>query len=433
MIGGLAPSLVLIAPPASAQEPGESTAVVVEGPGGEEVAVWLEDHVQAPDTLVESDAFRGALRARGALPLHLATGSSRRDALLIARARSAAREHNVDRAVLVDVTRTATATRAHVWVVELRHPGALVDSEVSLPPAASTIDQTRAILGLLRAPATSSLPADDSVEARAASPAATPAAAPVTPAAAPETPDRTATTAGPHGVAPLLSLQAALGVGMRHFSYVDRVTPALRPYDLDAAPLASITATVYPFAFTGAPVVRDLGLTGEYAQAVGITSQDSTGAHVDTSWRTFDVGAVERIPLTRSVMAHVSAGYGGNDFQFGQSLASATLPGVGYRFLRIGGDVDVGFLSDFDAFAGGSYLDILETGATGQIFPRESVGGLEAHVGLSYALSPHWQASIGAAYTRFFYSFNPVPGDVNVAGGALDEQTRALAAFAYRL
>ena len=39
--------------------------------------------------------------------------------------------------------------------------------------------------------------------------------------------------------------------------------------------------------------------------------------------------------------------------------------------------------------------------------------------------------SLSGAYTRLFYSFNPVPGDASVAGGALDEQTRVLAGFAY--
>jgi hypothetical protein len=32
-----------------------------------------------------------------------------------------------------------------------------------------------------------------------------------------------------------------------------------------------------------------------------------------------------------------------------------------------------------------------------------------------------------------FYSFNPLPGDTSVAGGALDEQTRLLAGFSYRM
>ena len=426
------PVVLLAAQPVRAQV-GESTAVVVEGPQADQLAGWIEDRVQAPDTLVEGDVFRDALRARGALPLRSAAVSSARDAQLVARVRSAAREHNVDRAVLVDLRKTATATRVHVWAIDLRHPGAVIDSDASLSLSATLIDETRAVLALLPSPSVPvAVEAPETPGPAASSPGET---QPVRALAAPDA-DRVAPSPAPASAGPMLSLQAAMGVGMRHFSYVDRLTPSLRPYDLDAAPLASITATAYPLALlTRVPVIRDLGITGEYAQAFAVSSQDSSGNHVGTTWQSFDVGAIERIPLTRAVMLHVSLGYGGNDFQFDQSLASAgaALPGVAYRFMRAAADLRVELLSALAVFAGGSYLDVLDSGAMGQLFPRETVGGVEAHVGASYAFTPHWQASLGAAYTRFFYSFNPVPGDASVAGGALDEQTRVQAAFAYLL
>jgi hypothetical protein len=232
---------------------------------------------------------------------------------------------------------------------------------------------------------------------------------------------------------PFLDLQAAFGVGMRRFSYVDRVTPSLRPYDLSAAPMASVAATVYPFVFTRAPILRDFGVTGDYAQAFAISSEDSTGARVGTTWQSFDVGATERIPLTRALAASISASYGGDDFQFDQSLAggAAELPSVAYRFVRTGADLRVRLPFAFSASGGGSYLDILSTGYTEEIFPRESVGGVEGHLGLSCWVARSWEASLGASYTRVFYAVNPVPGDASVAGGALDEQTRILAGLAY--
>jgi hypothetical protein len=247
---------------------------------------------------------------------------------------------------------------------------------------------------------------------------------------APE-PDRVAPTAP--GDPSLLSARAGLGVGMRHFSYVDRVTPALRPYDLGAAPLATVTGVVYPLTFTRTPVVRDLGLAGGYGQAFAVSSQDSAGNRVGTTWQSYDVGVTERIPMTRALQANVSAGYGVDAFQFTQNLAggAAALPSVTYRFVRLGADVRYRFLSAFSAFGGGSYLDVLGSGYTAALFPRESVGGVEGHLGASYALAKSWEVSLSAAYTRMFYSFNPVPGDASVAGGALDEQTRILASFSY--
>jgi hypothetical protein len=222
---------------------------------------------------------------------------------------------------------------------------------------------------------------------------------------------------------------------MRHFSYVDRVTPTLRPYDLGAAPMATVTGAVYPLAFTRTPVVRDLGVVGGYGQAFALASEDSYGNRVGTTWQSWDAGVTERIPLGRSLQANVSAGYGVDAFQFTQSLAgsAAALPSVTYRFLRLGADVRYRFLSAFSVLGGGSYLDVLGSGYTDALFPRESVGGVEGHVGATYSLARSWEISVSAAYTRMFYSFNPLPGDASVAGGALDEQTRILAGVSYAM
>ncbi len=231
----------------------------------------------------------------------------------------------------------------------------------------------------------------------------------------------------------LLSLRAAIGAGMRHFSYVDRITPSLRPYDLAAAPIAVASGAVYPLAHTHIPFVRDFGITGEYSQAFALASQDSAGNRVGTTWQSFDVGATERIALPQRLVANVSAGYGGDDFQFTDALAgnAVALPSVSYRFVRVGADLRYPFLSVFAAWAGGSYLDVLSSGYTAQLFPRETVGGVEAHLGASWRLGKSWEVSLSGSYTRFFYSFNPALGDASVAGGALDEQTRVLAGFAY--
>jgi hypothetical protein len=258
-------------------------------------------------------------------------------------------------------------------------------------------------------------------------------AAPASPAA-----DKVATPSSQPGPLPprdtaLLAVQAAVGTGTRRFSYVQAVTPTLRPYDLAATPIARVSAEVYPLVWTGTPFVRDFGLTGSYARALALASEDSTGARVGTTWQSFDVGATERFVLTPALLASVSGSYGGDDFKFDQNLAggAAALPTVAYRFVRFGGDLRGTFLSSFSVFGGASYLDILSTGYSGDLFPKETVGGVEGHVGAAYGFAKHYEVSLGASYSRFFYSFHSVPTDANVAGGALDEQTRVYAAFAY--
>lgn len=437
---GAAAQLTMASDARAADRKGQVVAVVVEGPHADQVAGWLEDRVIAPDTLKEGDAFRSALHAKGAPALHAAAGNDARDAQLVARASAAARDTGVDHAILVDVRSTPRATRVHVWHIDAQKSQAVVDTDVTLPPSASAVYTTRAVLAL--APPADAAPAEPT-RTEPTAPAAPPPAAPAvssTPDAPPQVPesvpvetDRAPTSAPPEGDSSLLSVRASIGAGMRHFSYVDRITPSLRPYDLAAAPVAVATGVVYPLAPTRIPVLRDFGITGEYSQAFALASQDSSGNRVGTTWQAFDFGATERIALPHGLLANVSAGYGGNDFQFADAIpgGTAALPSVAYRFVRVGADLRYRFLSAFAAWAGGSYLDVLSSGYTAQIFPRETVGGVEAHLGASWRLARSWELSLSAAYTRFFYSFNPVPGDASVAGGALDEQTRVLAGFAY--
>ncbi|MGO8993719.1 MAG: hypothetical protein ACLQVI_10345 [Polyangiaceae bacterium] len=429
--------------PAAARAANERAAVVVvvEGPRAEAVAGWLEDGLGAPDTLQEERAFRGALRARGALPLHLAVNNEARDARLIACAHAAAGEADVAGALLVDLQKLPTGIRIHVWSIDARPGGTTVERDITRPASANVLDLSRGILASLPpllAPATPV--AQVATGATATEPAkGTPAPAtvpafehPMAHVDAGPAPDKVPSRAPEGGPSPI-TLQAAIGIGTRRFSYVDRITPTLRPYDLPAAPMASVAAVIYPLAFTHTPVLRDFGVTGDYARAFAFSSEDSTGDVVGTTWQSFDVGATERIPLTRALVANVAVGFGGDDFLFDQSLAgtAAALPSVSYRFVRAGGDLRASFLSAFTAFGGGSYLDLLSTGYVGDLFPRQSVGGVEGHLGASYAIARSFELSVSGSYSRFFYSFNPVPGDANVAGGALDEQTRILAGLSY--
>lgn len=230
----------------------------------------------------------------------------------------------------------------------------------------------------------------------------------------------------------LVTLQAGVEAGSRHFSYVDRMTPALRPYDLPAAPILSIRAELYPLARTSIPVLRGLGLVGDYGRAVGLDSADGGGTRVGTSWQTYDVGLRERLRLGRALLLGVDVGYGANDFEFDQPSFAATLPTADYSFVRAGLDLRASF-GAFSVFGAGSYLNVLEAGGMSALFPHESVGGIEAQLGAALLLSSHAELSLSLAYTRFFYSFQPVPGDANVAGGALDEMGRLALGFTYFL
>ena len=210
-------------------------------------------------------------------------------------------------------------------------------------------------------------------------------------------------------------------MGRGTFSYVNRLTPSLRPYNLFAAPLFAIHGEAYPFKNVGVPVLSGLGATGSYARAFALSSQDAAGNRVGTTWQAFDLGVRERLRLGDSFVVGVDLGYGANDFTFDAPVTTAAqLPSIQYKMLRAGLDGRVG-RGALSAHAAASYLDVLSTGDFGALFPRTTVGGVEAALGISESVASSFEVSLDAAYTRFFYSLLPQPGDPYVAGGALDQ------------
>ena len=420
-----------------------------EGAAGEEVASRLELRLNASYEARDPGSFRSAL-APSALFLASAARDRVKDRKLVVRARAAARSAHVEAAVLVSVRKSKRGTAVHVWLIDAQGDGAAVDREVALPAGASALEEANAawnaVSAALAPSAATTAPPAPSPAAPAPAPAPEPAAesAPASPPASAPTPtteERPAATEAAGGPTnenkratranALLFARVLLEAGSRHFSYTDRVTTTLRSYDLLAAPLVAAEAEVYPLARTALPVLKDLGLTFDYRIAFALSSADDAGTAVSTAWSSFDVGARERIHLSRAVVLGVRGGYGQNAFSFNASLpTTAELPDVQYHFVAGGVDatLTVGSLS---LYVAGSYLGVLSAGREGTYFPRATVGGLAGTLGASYVLGDGFEVSLEVAYTRFFYSMNPEPGDPYVAGGALDQMGRGSLGVAY--
>jgi hypothetical protein len=178
-------------------------------------------------------------------------------------------------------------------------------------------------------------------------------------------------------------------------------------------------------------VLKDLGVTFDYARAFGLSSADSSGTPVSTTWSVFDVGAHERIPAGRSWLFGLHGGYGQMTYSFDGALDTpAALPGVQYSYVRGGADARVA-LGAFSVYGYGSYLYVLSTGPLGGYFTRATAGGIEGRLGLARDLGRGFEASLEVSYTRFFSSLNPQPGDTYVAGGALDQMAFGSLGVAY--
>jgi hypothetical protein len=433
-IGG---ALLLAQSSARGDEP-LHVAVVGAGTDGDAVASIVASRMTAPVAPADPDAFRSALGAGTVRTLAVAAKRHDKDLEFIAHARAAARSSHADRAIVVHVDKSKSRTVVHVWMVDAQGSGsALIDEDVRLGAGANVGDEADAAWNAV---ASALAPAPESpAPAPAEPPAPVTPAAPAEEAATQRPPDAdTGAAMAPPRHAPdhtwagaIALLDAGLQGGSRHFTYVDRLTPTLRPYDLFVAPLVNVGGEVYPFRNSAVPVVNQLGATGSYSRAFGLASADSVGTQVSTSWQAFAIGLRERLPIGSAFILGVDAGYGDTSFTFDNPVTpTAQLPSVHYKLLR--GGLDGRFVrGDLSLRAAASYLDVLSTGDFAALFPRASVGGIDASLGVSDQLAPAVEASLDVDYTRVFYNLLPQPGDRYVAGGALDEMATITLGIAY--
>jgi hypothetical protein len=246
-----------------------------------------------------------------------------------------------------------------------------------------------------------------------------------------------------------------LDFGGRQFHYNQPISTAtLRPYDLPASVLFPIVPGVsgavelFPLA-KGEGVLRDIGVAGSATYNVVQSKVDTQS--VTTTWYSFEADLRGRIHTGKrgsSPMIGLEGGFGQLFFGFKNAGAiGATLPGVNYRFLRLGADAR--FPGDkFSVIVGAGYRSLLSTssgghtepaaGAIADRFPHTTVGGLDAKIGAAVPLTSGLELRLIVNYTRFWFKFNPDVYDANglpnpyVAGGALDQFVNAdlgIAAF----
>jgi hypothetical protein len=230
----------------------------------------------------------------------------------------------------------------------------------------------------------------------------------------------------------MVDLSGGFGLGSRHFAYTDALTKNLRPYDVDGAPLVMLAMSLHPFADT--PLLKDLGIFGDYTAAVGLGSATRNGSAVGTSWSRFDVGGHLRIRIgnpERPVMLGVSGAYGLELFRFTDATSiDPELPSVSYGFVRAMLDTRIP-IGPFAFTASAGYLHVVANGEVGLRVRGTRNDGIEASLGAALPFAHAFELRLSGSYTRFFYSFDPVPGDAYVAGGALDQYLTGQLALAW--
>ena len=373
----------------------------------------VPERLRIIDPSVFSDAL-GNTGQRGSFGPALTQPKQREKAL--ARLRKAAASVGAD-AVIAARTKKSTGAGlvvAVLWIDQI--PGDLqVDDEVTLP---SGSDAKKAALRKILESHLEQL-AGPKPETKAAT--TTGPTEPTTPPPPPVDPARVReknqmSTA-------LFAASLAFEIGGRSFAYSDPITANTRDYDVFGAPMPAATVEIYPAAGTTIPFIKDLGLTGSFARAFGISSATKTGTKLGTTWMRAGGGLRARFRpgSNEGPMLGVTGGLNFTTFTFDAPAALAnSAPSVTYVALRGGIDARIPFWR-MALLLDAGYDGALSAGTVHDRFSGAKVGGIDAGAGFAILIASGFEARLTGHYTRYFYSFDPVPGDPYVAGGALDQ------------
>jgi hypothetical protein len=102
------------------------------------------------------------------------------------------------------------------------------------------------------------------------------------------------------------------------------------------------------------------------------------------------------------------------------------VPAVAYRYLRPGLGARMPFLDRYSAEAALGYRHVLATGeiSSEAYFPRLSARGFDLEAAITVTLLRGMAVRAGGAIEQYGYDLAPQPGDMRVAGGAVDRYPR---------
>jgi len=218
-----------------------------------------------------------------------------------------------------------------------------------------------------------------------------------------------------------------------HYTLSPANTKNIRPYDAFPVVMPWVGAQLYPAALTDLSVAKDLGITFSFAKTLGVTSSATQDRTFSTTWNHLTFGLRYRIETGSASMLGLSLAYGSVKVFFEPDDDKALdiageVASVHYEHLRLG--LDARFDLGAVAIVGG--LGYLANLGAGEVYNRftdanrgtkgdASLGAIDLSGGLSVDITTGVEARFVAEYARYFYSFDPVPGDQYIAGGALDQ------------
>ncbi|RKH54853.1 hypothetical protein D7V93_24495, partial [Corallococcus llansteffanensis] len=250
-------------------------------------------------------------------------------------------------------------------------------------------------------------------------------------------PDEGVSTQARVGRAPLVEGAVGLRLFGRSLRYKDDVFGVLRPYTLGldvggfalpGAPQVAADLTVYPLARLSQGALARLGLTGAIDQSFGLKSTGSSGAvSYPTVAREWQAGLRYVMPFGQAERYgfEVTGTYGMNTFRVDpvNEERPLDLPNVEYKTAGLTLGLRAALTEKFDFNFRLGYLHPLSAGelSSDTWFPNASMGAVTGSATLAYRLNSFADVRLKADLRRYFFKFNPEPGDPYVAGGAVDQ------------
>ncbi|MBK7583406.1 MAG: hypothetical protein IPI67_24850 [Myxococcales bacterium] len=198
-------------------------------------------------------------------------------------------------------------------------------------------------------------------------------------------------------------LRATLGAGVfaRHFRYTGVSDPTLRPYDLGAAPLQTVSLRWFPGAHFTDGAGGNLGLDGRFDRAVLLETRAPDGTQASTRATHWLAQGVFRVPVSAHELDFL-LGYGQDEFAVDASSTRPLLPDVKYGFVRLGAEGRLVF-GDFSlgSMLGGRLLTGVGEVGEAEWFPESSGFGLDAGLFAEWQIIPMLRAVVAGDYRRY--------------------------------
>jgi hypothetical protein len=208
----------------------------------------------------------------------------------------------------------------------------------------------------------------------------------------------------------------------RSFSYNQNLS-GLSDYHLEGALAATLAARFHPLA-TVSPALAPIGVSAALEYGLGVGSRVAgSEQRTSTDVHGYDIGLGYRLRLgDGDSTLSPTLGYASSTFDAGQNAGA---PNADYRVVKPGFDFRWAAHDRLALVGHGEYLHVLSSGPLGDAehFPRATIRGIEASLGLNFALSRTFELEASGGLRRLGVATNVIPGDKTVAGGAVDQTT----------